>query len=64
MGYRWTDSPRQRNEPEEEELVFSWEVQDDEKKRRGTWPRPDVETWRDVEREVLQHGTETSKILS
>ena len=32
--------------------------------RRGTWPRPDVGTWHDVEREVLQHGTETSKILS
>ena len=63
MGYRWTDSPRQRNEPEEE-IVFSWEVQDDEKKGRGTWPRPDVGTWHDVEREVLQHGTETSKILS
>ena len=32
--------------------------------RRGTWPRPAVGTWHDVEREVLQHGTETSKILS
>ena len=42
MGYRWTDSPRQRNEPEEEEIVFSWEVQDDDEKHEPEGSRSEA----------------------
>lgn len=41
MGYSWTDSPRQRNEPEEE-IVFSWEVQDDDEKHKPEGSRSEA----------------------